>query len=67
MADALARMWPYWRDRKGVLPAITQQFQEIAAKDMRIQVAVAQILNAEAALDARFRELRIEQGDGEED
>lgn len=63
MSDAELRSWRYWRDKYGRVEALLEYFPKLLASDPRLSLAVAQIQNAEAAIDARMAELVKAAGD----
>lgn len=52
-----ARMWPYWRDDKGLKDAATDYFPELFQNDPVLAFALAQINAAEFAIDTRMAQL----------
>jgi hypothetical protein len=64
MKETDVRSWRFWSGKYGRVEALTAYYPELAARDMRLALALAQIQNAEAAIDARMAEL-IEAAGGE--
>lgn len=67
MADASPKQWEYFSDKKGVIDALGQYYSHLCATDERLKQALAQFQNAEAALDARMRELAELEEDQEDE
>ena len=63
MSDERAEMWGYWRPKYGIKQALTEYFPETLKSEPRLQVALAQLQNAEAAIEAVFREKRAEESE----
>lgn len=57
MADASPKQWEYFSDKKGIVDALAQYYSHLSATDERLKQALAQLQNAEVAIDARMREL----------
>lgn len=45
-------MWDYWRDKKGFEEALTDYYPRTLAENPQLQAALAQLRNAELAIDA---------------
>jgi len=52
-------MWEYWRDKKGIKDAL-DYYPETLKEDMSLKQALAQLENAERAINARMEELACE-------
>ena len=51
-----AHMWKYWSRKYSKTYALREYFPETLAADPRLQAALSQIQNAEAAIEAVFTE-----------
>lgn len=58
-----AHMWRYWRDDKGVKAALRDYYPDHLAANHKLAAALAQIENAEAAIDAEFVHLSDFEGE----
>lgn len=50
-------MWPYWRNDKGLEPALVDYFPQTLAGDAVLTSALAQLRVARLAIDVRMSEL----------
>jgi len=50
-------MWSYYRDRYGTPDALEGYFSSILKESIPLQVAIAQIRNAERAIDSLMEEI----------
>lgn len=50
-------MWPYFRDKYGCEDALESQYQELLAKDEQLRLSLAQIRNAQLAIEGRMAQL----------
>jgi hypothetical protein len=44
-------MWEYWRDKKGIVEAIEQQYPDLLQNDMRVMILVMQVKSNLQLLD----------------
>lgn len=49
--DHPARMWPFWRDKKGLTYALEDYYPETLKRNRTLQLALVQIESAEALID----------------
>lgn len=59
-------MWTYWRDKNGIVEGLEEYFPETLKENIRLQIAVAQIKNAEAAIEAVMSEYEEEEYEEDE-
>lgn len=52
-------MWGYWRDKKGILSAITEQYPELMKTNPELTALVACYRSYERAIDHLMTELEV--------
>ena len=57
MSDAELKMWSYWRDKHGIVVALEDYFEIIYSENIDLQVALAQLKNAERAINFIMNDL----------
>lgn len=53
-------MWTYWRDKKGIKEALVDYYPETLKDDMPLKQALAQLENAERAINVRMEEIHAD-------
>lgn len=57
MSNSALHMWSYWRDKKGAVEAMEEQYPELLNITPDLQQAISQIKNAERAIDKLMSDL----------
>jgi len=59
MSNECVDMWSYYRDKYGVSTALENYFEGLCRQNIDLQVALAQIKNAERAINTIMEEIDL--------
>lgn len=54
-------MWEYWRDKKGIIEAIKEQYPHVLENDLRVNLIVMQIESHMAILNRLMQKIAGEE------